>query len=786
MIRKKRGVRALTVAAVSSATVLGGLFATVGGGAASAALSTSGSVAGSGGPVTLYPTGSSPTNVYPGATNQPATSWQFTLNNTFTQAESIVFNLGPTAASQCVSGTDYVAFAAVPTVTVKAGTTTSSDTAPSITATTAHQTTDGASCAGIKDQLVLTISNDATGDTTTPSTWKVTITGIDYSLGANTPAAPGGATPVNVTGTDTPGTTGSTAETLTVSPNANIQPVAVTSNTPPVGVKVGTSGGVSNITLKEFTPGQVDGGVPTGGPVVVTLPTGDLFTGTAKITATNSTVSKDGTAGSYASSATVTFPSAGSSTLTFYATQSTTPATFVISGLTVSVGTSATAGPQTATINYDNVTADEISTVVFSAIGNNRTAGYTADDTAAASLAKAFGSGTSESMDSNCSFNQISDYQAPSVVVTADFTPFDALSANYLASYLGTGVLITPENSLSNAAANAIRQDGVGCVYIVGGTLAVSQAVQQQLASTQAYYPGGVTPVTNPITSAPVNLNVVRIAGQTAPDTASDVAQYPGTNVPSVLPATPGAYGSYNDTTGHGSTTSPVASCAAPSVKSHVTGGNCVKTAILATDIVFQDALSSGPLSYSYELPVLTTDKDSLSSAAAAAIVNLGIQQVIIVGGPGAVSDAVATQVENLGASVLRIAGLTYSDTSVQLANFELNDQTSGATPVNNGLDDCETPGSVASSRGDFFADALTSAAATYEEPSGFCDFSPMLLTKDTSTVGPEVTSFLNSAGSTAGIGSNNVNLYSIDTYGGTLAQTPALVQDELNAIAAG
>jgi hypothetical protein len=165
----------------------------------------------------------------------------------------------------------------------------------------------------------------------------------------------------------------------------------------------------------------------------------------------------------------------------------------------------------------------------------------------------------------------------------------------------------------------------------------------------------------------------------------------------------------------------------------------------------------------------------------------LGIQQVYLLGGPGAVSDAVVTSIQNLGISVLRIAGLTYGDTSVELARFELANQTSGNTPVTEGLD-IGTPSAIGSSRGDFYTDALTSAAALSDEADGIdcdCDFNPLVLTQDTSTVGSSVDQFLKDAGNTATtpLGSN---VWALQVFGGTLAQTPALVQQELNDIATG
>jgi putative cell wall-binding protein len=433
-----------------------------------------------------------------------------------------------------------------------------------------------------------------------------------------------------------------------------------------------------------------------------------------------------------------------------------------------------TAGPQTATITYDT-SNDTISTPAFAVISYTRTAGFTADDTAGASFQSAFPS----PFDLNRYFTPgttCSDEESGlgKIVLVADFTPYDALSANYLASWAGTGVVITPFGSLSTAAANIIRNYGIGTVYIVGGTAAVSQAVQNQLQGMQAYCEGGTTP-DNGSTGAPVNLSVVRVAGTTAAETSSLVSQFPGANNVGDECATPGAYpNTFNDTTGKSSASGPAAT-------------GCFTTAIVATDFTFQDSLGGGPLSYTDSLPTILTDQSGLSNSAADALVNLGIQQVYLLGGPGAVSDAVVTSIQNLGISVLRIAGLTYGDTSVELARFELANQTSGNTPVTEGLD-IGTPSAIGSSRGDFYTDALTSAAALSDEADGIdcdCDFNPLVLTQDTSTVGSSVDQFLKDAGNTATtpLGSN---VWALQVFGGTLAQTPALVQQELNDIATG
>ena len=59
--------------------------------------------------------------------------------------------------------------------------------------------------------------------------------------------------------------------------------------------------------------------------------------------------------------------------------------------------------------------------------------------------------------------------------------------------------------------------------------------------------------------------------------------------------------------------------------------------ALMAT---FPDALAAGPLAYARALPLVLTDPGALSPQAAQTLVDLGIQQVVIAGGPTAVSPA--------------------------------------------------------------------------------------------------------------------------------------------------
>ena len=106
-------------------------------------------------------------------------------------------------------------------------------------------------------------------------------------------------------------------------------------------------------------------------------------------------------------------------------------------------------------------------------------------------------------------------------------------------------------------------------------------------------------------------------------------------------------------------------------------------------------------------------------------------------GGPIAISDAVLTQVEALGISVLRIAGTDFTDTSQLLAQFELNSVAPPGAPLagqTNGLD--YNPTQVNIARGDYYTDGIVASSASVGIP--------ILLTWNPQTTGnPSGTDYL-------------------------------------------
>ncbi len=85
---------------------------------------------------------------------------------------------------------------------------------------------------------------------------------------------------------------------------------------------------------------------------------------------------------------------------------------------------------------------------------------------------------------------------------------------------------------------------------------------------------------------------------------------------------------------------------------------------VLATGASYPDALSAAPLAGIYGAPILLTPTDSLPTVVKDELVRLETEEIFIIGGTGAVSSAVQSELENLGYRTERIAGANRYATS--------------------------------------------------------------------------------------------------------------------------
>jgi putative cell wall-binding protein len=182
------------------------------------------------------------------------------------------------------------------------------------------------------------------------------------------------------------------------------------------------------------------------------------------------------------------------------------------------------------------------------------------------------------------------------VLARADQYP-DALAGASLAAALGGPVLLTAPDHLSEATTNEIRRVGATTVVLLGGTGALGREVERQL------HDAGVT-------------TIDRIAGSSRIATAAEIARRVGGGAAYVV---------------EGSSPDPARG--------------------------WPDALSVAALAARQRRPILLTSRDELPAETREVLADLNVSQVTIVGGTGAVSDAVAGAIAARGVRVDRVAG---------------------------------------------------------------------------------------------------------------------------------
>jgi putative cell wall-binding protein len=208
---------------------------------------------------------------------------------------------------------------------------------------------------------------------------------------------------------------------------------------------------------------------------------------------------------------------------------------------------------------------------------------------------------------------------SPTVILATGETFPDALAGNYLAGSTVTPtvpILLTAKDSLPSETDAALKSLNTKSITILGGTNAVSAAVESSL-KTKGY-------------------TTSRILGKDRYDTALAVAEKPG-------------LGSAGTVLGK-------------------------KTAFLASGSNFPDALAAGPLSFRNHLPTLLTTPSALSPQAKQAIQDLKITQVVILGGTQAVSTTVEQLVVKIGGvATQRLQGIDRTQTAAAIATYAVD-----------------------------------------------------------------------------------------------------------------
>jgi lactocepin len=199
------------------------------------------------------------------------------------------------------------------------------------------------------------------------------------------------------------------------------------------------------------------------------------------------------------------------------------------------------------------------------------------------------------------------------VFLASGADPADALAGAYGSGLHSSPVLLTTRDELPAPTIAALRSIAPTKVRVLGGSGSISDAV---VAQVEALGP-----------------EVVRHAGADRFATAVAVAESEDASI----------VGTYKG-------------------KGH--------TALLANGRRPFDALAAGPLSAGQLYPILLTESDAIPKVTADALGHLGIQHVIVLGGTGAVSDAVLDALAGRGITAERVAGATRAETAVAVAGI--------------------------------------------------------------------------------------------------------------------
>lgn len=256
------------------------------------------------------------------------------------------------------------------------------------------------------------------------------------------------------------------------------------------------------------------------------------------------------------------------------------------------------------------------------------------------------------------------------VLARGDAFP-DGLAGAPLARQLEAPLLLTRQDSLPAATQQALRDLRPTEVVLLGGPNAISHRVEEQLEDHR----------------------VERVAGSNRYETAARIARTIDSVAGGIGRTHPGA----------------------PRMAFLVDGGT------------FADALTAGAPAASQDnpFPILLTRQDTLPSTTRAALEDLDIEQVFIVGGPAAVSDHVRDHVRETAPLVTRLAGDDRFETALAVGDFA------------RGILGFDGTDAVVA-RGDEFADALAAGPLAGRRRA------PVLLTPGPDDLGDPAHTWLN------------------------------------------
>lgn len=172
---------------------------------------------------------------------------------------------------------------------------------------------------------------------------------------------------------------------------------------------------------------------------------------------------------------------------------------------------------------------------------------------------------------------------AANVILARDDQFSDSLAAAPLSKKLNAPILMTDSSSLDSRTLAGLRELGAGNIYIMGGTVAISQSIEDTLRSQ--------------------NFKVTRIAGAQGYDTAALISAQVG-----------------SDSSG---------------------------TVYLANGHAIPDAIAISAFAGAQGNPILLTDRDKLPDSTLQALSSLNAQTVVLLGGEAVIGGSVEEQLSS-------------------------------------------------------------------------------------------------------------------------------------------
>ena len=207
-----------------------------------------------------------------------------------------------------------------------------------------------------------------------------------------------------------------------------------------------------------------------------------------------------------------------------------------------------------------------------------------------------------------------------SVIIASGRNAVDAAAAVGLSAVHSAPILLTNPGHLYRAAADFIEAQSVSNVYIIGGRQSISQIVVDEL---------------NALTSV---TSVVRLDGVDRHETSIAVAK-------EISNTAENGTGHYLDT-----------------------GLDTV--IVVNADASPADAIAAGALAYAMQLPLVLSPQNTLKSDVSAYFEEYEIEQVVVIGGPSAISHDLVSRITAAGIdSVIRIGGNNRYQTAIAIAN---------------------------------------------------------------------------------------------------------------------